>query len=96
MDTVAVNKKKQIVEFPSDIKGMRGKIEKTIIGDDFKTVWKICESENSQYIDGEKYVGKTRKGKRQGRGTVYGLDGELSYSGTFKNGHLDGQGTQKY
>ena len=47
MDSVTINKKKQIVEFPSDIKGMRGKIEKTIIGDDFKTVWKINQLQNS-------------------------------------------------
>ena len=92
MDKVAANKKKQIVDFPNDIKGMRGKIERTMIGDDFKVVWKVSQSENFEYIDGEKYVGKTRKGKRQGRGAVYGQDGELSYSGTFKNGLLDGQG----
>ena len=64
MDTVAANKKRQVVEFPSDIKGMRGKIEKTMIGDDFKTVWKMNQPQQSEYIDGEKYVGKTRKGKR--------------------------------
>ena len=50
---------------------------------------------NFYNINGEKYIGEMKNGKKEGKGILYWNDGER-YEGDWKNGKKEGKGIMYY